>query len=426
VIGAEEELSVACRTILDLVETCGYRFEEIAVVARTLEPYRSLVQAIFDRHRIPLVTAARRPLIHQPLCKTLLLLATLPLNDFYRAGVLDVVTSPFYAGALLPEGGRSPAYHPEQWKAVVDALNITHGIGEWKRLESCCKAAIELNGDDGPLGPLKIAPEVIALLWTTVSQLLTSCTALPVQGTYGTLLEAFQRLIKEHFRRPDGIHEDNSAGQVSPLAAQWAIIDQTLTSLSELNLLGPDLSWAEFVEVLTHAFERQGAPLQPAFQQGVRVMDAMAARGLPFKALFVLGLNEKVFPRYIREDAFLRDRHRRVLDATLGYKIDEKLMGFDEEALLFTLLSQSATRRLHLSFQRADDTGRLLAPSPYLTDARQRASLPLQSIEAVPRRLTERIAQRPTMCRFFSPADLGQWLAFNVQYPGYLFLVSVR
>jgi ATP-dependent helicase/nuclease subunit B len=240
------------------------------------------------------------------------------------------------------------------------------------------------------------------------------------------MLEALQRLITQHFHRPDGDHEQGCAGQLSAIAAQWAIIDQTLASLSDLDLLGPDLTWAEFVELLTHALERAGVPLQPVGEQGVLFTDAMAARGLHFKALFVLGLNEKVFPRYIREDAFLRDRHRRVLDATLGYKIDEKLAGYDEEALLFILLSQSATRRLYVSFQRADDAGRLLAPSPYLTDARQRVKGASPPVNIVPRRLTEQVAQRPTMCRFLPPADLAQWLAFNGQDPGDLLQATGR
>lgn len=67
VIGPEEELAVTCRTILDLVETYGYRFDEIGIVARTLDAYTSSMQSMFDRHRIPFVTTARRPLIHQPL-----------------------------------------------------------------------------------------------------------------------------------------------------------------------------------------------------------------------------------------------------------------------------------------------------------------------------------------------------------------------
>jgi ATP-dependent helicase/nuclease subunit B len=91
----------------------------------------------------------------------------------------------------------------------------------------------------------------------------------------------------------------------------------------------------------------------------------MAARALPFRALFILGLNEGTFPRVIREDAFLRDRDRRVLETDLGYKIPEKLKGYDEERLLFSLLVGAARDRLYLFSQRSDETGRSLEPSWY-------------------------------------------------------------
>ncbi|MGH7255160.1 MAG: PD-(D/E)XK nuclease family protein, partial [Nitrospirales bacterium] len=102
-------------------------------------------------------------------------------------------------------------------------------------------------------------------------------------------------------------------------------------------------------------------------------------------------LNEKLFPRFIREDAFLRDRARRVLDETLGFKIDEKLAGYDEEILLFTLLVGAARHRLYLVYQRGDADGRALAPSFYLVpwlsrDGRLGAEPPVR----VPRSLAER------------------------------------
>jgi len=415
VIGPEEELSTTCRTILDLVETHGCRFDEIGVVARTLAPYCTLVQTVFNRHRIPVTTTAQRPLIHHPLCKTLLLLAALPVNDFYRTAVLDLVTSPFFAKPVLGRSGSSTAYRPEQWKAIVEALNITHGLDEWRRLERVSQAALELDGDGdeiGALSPLRVTPEVITVLWNTVSRLLTSCSVLPAQGPYGTLLEAFQFLLQEQLRRKDDGRDDPDNEPVG-LPAVWEAIDQTLRRLGELTAIGRELTWADFSELLTHAFERASVPLEQASTQGVMFVDAMAARGLSFKALFVLGLNEKVFPRYIREDPFLRDRHRLVLETTLGYKVDEKLSGYDEEALLFTLLTQAAGQRLYLSFQRADDAGRMLAPSPYVGEARQPDGMPPPPVDMVPRRLTERLAQRPVMSRFLPPAELAQWMAVN-------------
>ena len=427
VIGPEEELSVACRAILDLVETRGYRFDEIGVVARSLEPYCTVLHAVFARHRVPLTTTAGRPLIHHPLCKTLLLLAALPVKNFYRSAMLDVVTSPFYAGYSRAAGGDATHYRPQQWRAAVDALNITQGMDEWKRLQQCCASALELDGggdEAGALGAFTVIPEVLTGLWNAVSPLLVSYAGLPQRGSFGALFEAFRNLVQQHLFRPADVEDDTLDAPGGAVAHLWEAIDQTLIRIGDLALIDHVLSWAEFAEVLTHAFERASLPLETATPQGVVVMDAMAARGLPFKALFVVGLNEKIFPRFIREDAFLRDRHRRVLETTLGFKVDEKLPGYDEEALLFTLLTQAAVQRLHLSFQRADETGRILASSPYVTDARERSGTPPPSIEDVPRRLTDRLVHRPTMARFLPPADVAQWMAVVGTNPADFLLVT--
>jgi ATP-dependent helicase/nuclease subunit B len=101
------------------------------------------------------------------------------------------------------------------------------------------------------------------------------------------------------------------------------------------------------------------------------VLNATAARGLSFRALFILGLNEGIFPRTIREDAFLRDRDREILERDLGYKVNPKLAGFDEEKLIFALLVGAAREKLYCSFQRADDNGRVLAPSWYLSELKK-------------------------------------------------------
>ena len=101
------------------------------------------------------------------------------------------------------------------------------------------------------------------------------------------------------------------------------------------------------------------------------MLNATAARGQSFRALFILGLNEGVFPRTIREDAFLRDRDRETLERDLGFKVNPKLAGFDEEKLVFTLLVNAAKERLYCLFQRSDESGRVLAPSWYLTELRR-------------------------------------------------------
>ncbi len=415
VVGAEEELASTCRRILDLVETNGYRFKDIGVVARTLDPYRAALPAVFGRHRIPLVTSVGRPLLHEPLCKTLLQLAALPLHDYYRGTVLDVVTSPLYRS---PHCDRAPETHvrPDLWKLIVPALHITRGMEEWARLEAAGRAAVEIEGgeEDYGVGSIDVPPEVIRLLWQVVSELLAETGALPARGTAAQHVAAFQQLLARHLSRPTGTDGENEENE-ERLALVWDALDGVFLTLAQLDAIGDDIGWSEFVELLIHIMERTTVPLDPADHQGVTVLDVMAARGLSFKALFVLGINEKVFPRYIREDPFLRDRHRRVLDETLGFKIDEKLAGYEEEAVLLALVQQAATDRLMLSYQRADEQGRVLTASPYVAEAARLGGLEEPPIEAVPRRLTDRVALRPAIRTFLPPADLALWLAIDGQ-----------
>jgi ATP-dependent helicase/nuclease subunit B len=417
VVGIEEELAVACRTILDLVETNGLQFDEIGIVARTLDPYRSQLETVFDRYRIPFTSTAGYPLIQEPVCKVLLQLASLPMNDFYRTGVLDVVTSPLHRSSL--SHGDSEEFRPDLWKLVVPALHITRGLEEWKRLERASRSTLEIEEEaDRATGePLGIASGVIGLFWNVVSDLLKHCAALPQRGTITQLVGAFQGLISQHLIHPDEAVKRDQTTQEARFVSTWNAIDRVLTALAGLELVGEEQTWTEFVELLTHALEQMTVQPDETPHRGVAVLDAMAARGLSFRALFVLGLNEKVFPRYIREDAFLRDRHRRVLDTTLGFKIDEKLIGYEEESLLFTLLCQAARQRLFLSYQRADDEGRTLAPSPYLAQANHLFGSDELPVEAFPRRLTDRVAQRPSIRTFLPPIELALWMTLSGHDP---------
>ncbi len=415
VVGAEEELAATCRHIHELVDANGYRFDDIAVAGRTLEPYRPHLQSVFDRYRIPFVSTCARPLIHEPLAKLVLHLADLPRNDGYRGSVLDLVTSPLFRTS---GPGRAPAaLRPDLWKVIVPFLSITRGRHEWARLERVGRAEWPVGDEEGRAsGSPTIASEASRALWEIVSRLLDDCAALPSEGAPAALVAALRDLAMTYLVR--GAPAGEGGGELAAsLAPVWEGLDSVFESIADLDRMGERMTWAEFACVLTHAIERAAIPFATSRHQGVTVLDAMDARGRSFKAIFVLGLNERVFPRYIREDPFLLDRHRRVLAATLGYKVDEKLSGYDEEALLFSLLCRAATHRLVLSYQRADEQGRPLAPSPYLADAGRALGMAMPAPEAVPRRLSERMTARPAPQSLFSCDELALWRAIHGQDP---------
>jgi ATP-dependent helicase/nuclease subunit B len=401
VIGVEEELATVCREILTLVEVNGYRFDEIGVVARTLEPYQARLQSVFDRHLVPFTSTAGRPLSREPLVKTLLRLASLPLNDFDRTAMLDVVTSPFYyaqsAGAAIAN------LRPDIWRSLVYTLGITKGVAEWRRLAEPASSSIlsdaEVEPDEDDQ-PMRLARETSQLtyLWELVSRLIHDCLALPTQGSIGTLSNAFLTLVKSHVHVPDLFDPSSTEfSEPADVTKVSSLIQSALARLHQLDSVGGDLSWEEWVELFRRVLDETNIPIEEDSHQGVQVLDAMTARGWTVRALFVLGMNEKLFPRYVREDPFLRDRQRVVLESTLGYKIDEKLAGHEEELLLFELLSRSATNRLYLSYQRADEAGRVIAPSGFIAMAMRDSRFVGKQEETVPRRLTLRISEQPSI-----------------------------
>ncbi len=158
-------------------------------------------------------------------------------------------------------------------------------------------------------------------------------------------------------------------------------IQSSIESLSELDVLGRPVSWTRFLEIAEEKLDALRLKLAPDNNHGVQVMDVMAARGLSFRAVFLVGLNEKLFPRLIREDPFLSDAARSGLAQAIGCRIPRKLDGYQEERLLFALATGLAQERLHLSFQRSDEEGKALVTSLYLHEYMEQHAL-------APRRLS--------------------------------------
>ncbi len=418
VIGAEEELATICRDILTLIEVHGYRFEEIGVVARSLAPYQSRLQAVFDRHLVPFTSTAGRPLSREPLIKALLRLASLPSNEGDSPAVLDVLASPY---ARPVEGKETIERRSDVWRVMVSMLGITRGVTDWSRLSPDRAAAIfhDLGTAEEGRAPGPQDPQQATLLFSLANRLIEDCRQLPERGSISLLTGAFEELAKRHFAVP-GWNEPGSSNATNFSASRpiGEFVQRALARLLEIDPMGAELSWEEWAELFRLALEETAIPIEGEPHQGVHVLDAMEARGLRFRALFVIGLNEQIFPRFVREDPFLHDRHRQVLSATLGFLIEEKLAGHEEERLLFELLIGATDRRLYLSYQRADEDGRVLAPSPFVTAALHDPRFVSAPERAIPRRLTERVAVQPTIQEIMPVREVALHMLLHEQDAG--------
>jgi len=179
-------------------------------------------------------------------------------------------------------------------------------------------------------------------------------------------------------------------------ALLWTELRKATLTLREFDRLCGSVSRDEFLDTLRERWVQWPSPLDGG-GIGVAVLHAEAARGLSFDTLFIAGLEERIFPRIIREDPFLRDKTRHAISHTIGNKIGEKMLALDEERLLLHLLLASARRLLFITYQRSDEEGRIVGASSFLRKLIDEWKVPFENaVNVIPRRLGGKLAAAPS------------------------------
>ena len=414
--GVHDEVAAAAKEILRLVDDGKIQFHEIGVVARSLESYGQIVKDIFYKHRIPLAGTLEEPLVEFPLTKAVILLLNLPAKDFVRGQVIDLLSSPYFR---FPNIAGDPSLpRPDLWDLATRELAICKGIVEWRRLRRYNRQDLVLRqiSDDDEPRVIRIPAAQLVSLADTVEALIGDLHQLPPQASWHEYADNWKALLKKYLGIASTTDMIVPSGKLELHEEILNVLDQ----LAGLDSVENRVALSDFSHTFQHWLERSSVTDDRRNRDGVMVLSATAARGLSFRALFLLGVNEGVFPRTIREDAFLRDRDREVLERDLGYKVSQKLAAFDEEKLLFTLLAGAARERLYCSFQRADDSGRALAPSWYVDELKRALNANGRQSETVsiPRSMTEKTATPPFDRQdLLLPSELAIRLTLEAQDP---------
>lgn len=181
--------------------------------------------------------------------------------------------------------------------------------------------------------------------------------------------------------------------------------------LAEVGRIEEPISHETFLAELAGALEaiclNMPAPID---QEDILAADVVAARGLSFRAVALLGLAEGEFPASLGENVLLRDADRLMLRAKA---ITLELPTESAEPERFYEAVTRASERLLVTRPRLADNGAAWAPSPFWEELRRLTG-------AVPRALTSESVPLPTHAASWPEAfaslaahpraDLGAWL----------------
>ncbi len=427
--GAQAELREVSLRIVRHHRDHGTSLSQIAVVARTLEPYAAHLESIFGEHGLPFVTTAALSAMRQPRVQAALWLLRCLLNDHPTGALFDLLRGGLLRiDAAILAGARA-------CEPISRDLRAAGGFDFWtRRLPEWVAAAPPFLREDAN-DPERQAARSEQEERIAASRHLSGLVA-GLQEEAGRLARArdwsgwTQALLDILSRRIDGFAGDTADSDPGVRAV--------LSALDEMSAL--DAAAIPFVSgtalpMLERALAGARPPIgsvaadgRPAEgdEGGLRVLDAPQARGLSFEAVFAIGMNSDLFPRPAQEDPFLPDPDRRRLREASRRPIGVSAESRDEEHLMLALLLGAARRHLTVSWQRADQDGKARSPSLALREL-ARIALGTGDLGSIEKR-AERIPAHPAEqgCSaalrhgLLSPSDAGITLTLLARSPAAL------
>jgi ATP-dependent helicase/nuclease subunit B len=345
----QDEVEQIARAIRKLTYQDGYAFSQIAVIFRNIEKYRDIIGNTFTRFSIPVRIYGRKPLKDNPLIKAVINTAQCLTGKWQDEAVWKVLKSNTgIKGTLI-----------NRLEQEYLKRGTVNDCNRWLKLTS----------------NLKPVNDFLKELKKIFSNLEGSHTFSYYCKCYTDIANLF---YKPAFTPPvKTIDEVNDNREISGLMKSDAGALKEFMAILNNPTLGKlvgntgSLTFGKFNHVLESQVDLSSYRETDRRKEVVNVINVLEARQWEIPVVFVGGLLEKEFPRQVREDLFLKDYHRKKLNATGKIALREASEQTDEERYLFYIAVTRAKERLYLSYPSANSNGNPTLQSFFLSDTQK-------------------------------------------------------
>lgn len=389
----DHEVRETARRIKTLILDDGVKPDDIAIFCNNSEEYSGKISDVFIEYGIPLYGGSMRRLTDIPLIKDLMCLFGKDVAGFEASGFYAAVSSKYLLPVkLLQESGfESDSYFntasyitgrflPGQYfKAFQEAIKNNNENCE-KELEPYLNIVEGFNPQkyDGPADALRAFCEVLNSI-----------------------------RVEKH------IHELFRNGILTPeiwirdLVAYKdfiALLEKMVLAWGGIQTLDND----EWFDALIRELQQLTAATQTGVKSrdfgGVKLLSPDLARGQNYNTVFILGLNEGIFPCVGTGNVLFELSETATLYG-IGINMGEPLWELQREMLRFNACVAAAGSRLYISYRTADEDGSLLIPSPFLDEI-----LSCLTKESTARIKPEPVSMRQRMKYCINPASHSEAL----------------
>ena len=340
------EIEETAKRIIDLVRTKNIRFKDISIIAKNMEDYISVVNVIFAKYNIPVFIDSNKQLNDNILIKYVLSIFDIYTKGWSKDAVIAYVKTGFtglakqdiyklenYCNKWQIRGNK---WYKEDWNQ--DILN--------KDLESLNK-----------------------LRRIIVEPLVKLNTELKNKKTAGEITKKLYEFLEENgikdklYSKIESLEDEIYANEY--ISSYNVLID----ILDEINLIFGEqkVTFEEYKDILKQGLEISSFGEIPQNIDMVVIGDVERSRSHKVDTIFILGLNDGIYPSIQKAEGFLNDSDREILEQN-GLELAKGTLEslYDEEFNIYKAFT-TAESRMYLSYLSSDKEGNATRASTLIT-----------------------------------------------------------
>lgn len=353
------EVEGVAREIIRLCRDEGYRFKEISVVMRELEPYSQLISSIFTDNNIPHFIDEKRHIMHHPLVELI-------------RSALEVVIQNWSYEPVFRYLKTDLADVEREQVDLLENYVLAHGIRGAKWVDGkpwTFRRKYTLGEEEEVTSKIeKELEEINEAKQKAVKQLADFYMTIKKQTRVKDYTAALFKLlvdlkIKEKLEKWGD--EARAFGKLD-LALEHVQIWDNIIDLMEQVVEGlgdEELTVEQYAQIIDSGLKSIKIGLVPLGLDQVFVGNLDRSRNPDVKVSFILGVNDGVLPLRLKDCGMFTDTERQHLKE-MGIELapDSRRRLFDEQYHIYVAVTR-ASNKLYLSYPLADDEGKALMPS---------------------------------------------------------------
>lgn len=343
------EIEYAAKQIVKLVRDEGYKYSDISIITKNIEGVSSIAKAVFGKYGIPIYIDGKDELSQNIAVKYVLEILEIFAKNWQHENVLSYIKLGFC------DSEKESIYKIENYIKKWGIKGAKKYKEEWKFGENE-EAVEEINN---------IRKQVVEPIFKLKEKINNKNTAYEISKEIYSFLE--QNNFYDKLNKKISVLEKNNELRI---ASDYKLSVENLISVVDeiVTFFGKEpMTFEKYSELLKTGLNYRELGSIPQTLEQVVIGDVDRSRTHKVKAVFILGMNDGVFPSINKNEGFFNDKDRETLK-TLGLELAKGTleMLFDEEFNIYKALT-TAEEKLYLLCSSSDKDGSALRSSVIIT-----------------------------------------------------------